>query len=727
MNTAREIVFTLRVAGVPRQAFPVYGNGLAVEFEQESGQQFFRRKMVGELEFIGADYNYLVGLPLDTEVECFAQLRTLHGGTVLGDVFSGHFYLTDCEVDASARSLKVTPSVSDVYGPILDGWENEYNLPRLSPQVVPLTMHRRPVLQVYIPGATAVTCIMGDSSWEQEVDATDRPQDYGFALIPGFTWYRMVSIYGSEAFTAQTGHVSMSFKWDYVHGNDTEKIDGWWLRFFPGIATWELFHDDGDGVTRPYYTGSTSEVVWPMVMTLRPTGLPGHDQDLMLAASRGLELYGRLITDRKEYGGTTAQRIPSDDFVGKNLNYRYCLGYDIGGGSNFRIEQTLSETPTEWGMSPGGQYYVRPTFAPSEGVSNCVPLARSMWDEWSVWWLITPTLSGLIDEQWRQEFTLKDSYPLYSVIQCLLREIGSEVTFLPDADHSAFLYGAGDPELSYYAKLFITPKSNVVSSDYQDPAQRGKITLRQVFEMLRDCFRCFWYVDSANRLRIEHVSFFMRGRQSSGTPNVGVDLTTQRYTRSGLAVATGQASYKYDKPDTYERLQFGWMDDVTEHFDGTLQILSGFVQKGKTEEVTVMNFSSDVDYILANPSDVSKDGFVLLGASPKVGGGWEVPFVDVADVFSQNHIILQNGYLSFAWLMRYYLYDLPAPRVEHDGREYTALGVRRLRNGEVTFPAPWVPDVLELIRTNLGDGMVRKLTYTLLDMSAKANLYFENQ
>ena len=64
------------------------------------------------------------------------------------------------------------------------------------------------------------------------------------------------------------------------------------------------------------------------------------------------------------------------------------------------------------------------------------------------------------------------------------------------------------------------------------------------------------------------------------------------------------------------RYQFGWMDDVTQLFDGfPIDIVSKYVNPDNIENVEIAKFTSDVDYILLNPGEISKDGFVLMAAT----------------------------------------------------------------------------------------------------------------
>ena len=158
--------------------------------------------------------------------------------------------------------------------------------------------------------------------------------------------------------------------------------------------------------------------------------------------------------------------------------------------------------------------------------------------------------------------------------------------------------------------------------------------------MLRDCFRCYWFIDEQNRFRIEHISYFMRGGTYTGQPVVGMDLTKQ-VPHNGKPWAYASNQYEFDKPEMAARYQFGWMDDVTQPFEGfPIDIISKYVNQDNIEEITISDFTSDIDYMLLNPSACSNDGFALL-APVLTDGEYKLPYIQ----FGES--LLQNGYMSF--------------------------------------------------------------------------------
>jgi hypothetical protein len=132
--------------------------------------------------------------------------------------------------------------------------------------------------------------------------------------------------------------------------------------------------------------------------------------------------------------------------------------------------------------------------------------------------------------------------------------------------------------------------------------------------MLRDCFRCYWYI-SDGKLKIEHVYWFNQGLSYTPITNVGADLTTMTNYRTGKTWDYGKNKFTYDKQDLPERYEFSWMEDCSEAFEGyPIDITSNYVTKGNKEQVSISNFNPDVDFVMVNTDAVSDDGFVLMAA-----------------------------------------------------------------------------------------------------------------
>ena len=175
------------------------------------------------------------------------------------------------------------------------------------------------------------------------------------------------------------------------------------------------------------------------------------------------------------------------------------------------------------------------------------------------------------------------------------------------------------------------------------------------------------------------------------------------------------------------RYEFSWMDDCTKVFNGyPIEILSKYVEADKKEDITVSNFTSDIDYMLCNPDNISQDGFAIFAAN-LVDGQYKVPFVSL--MFGNVISELQNGFLAFVNLQpTYWIYDLPARRARINEREIAVKGIERKKKQKVVFPIGQ-DDINPngIIKTFLGNGQISKLSVNLSSRSAEAELKFNTE
>lgn len=804
------------------RVFPIFKDDLSKDYELQSNERFFRAKLSGKLTFEGPDYDWIIAQTFD-----FEFLLTLYishdAGNTWSEYWRGTFWKTDCEFDRDAETVEVTPTVADQYTAVLAGIDKEYNLIDLLPEIVPVRVDKRPMIQVYVPGQTVIGCFLSGMWWEQECESvTNEVQlttKYRFAKNNSV---RICDVSGQmtpqlpELFTlSNPGLSSLGSMTDGTYTISIQRTGNQENLY----NLWQISRNSDGTVLWAASQYGTNEPEIPYSITLQPVSGSGATGNVVLDF-RDVAVYARYVLDVEKLGNLNTYQIPTDDLVPDNRNYRRVIGYS---GNNIYFSTRLSTTPTKWGIYQPGQYYMPPYML---GNSEFFPVSRGAWGRVSIWFLFN-LVDTLAEKQARAEFILRDAYPLSSVISVLLAQIAPDVTHQPTEEFSQFLYGTPyvNPEKQ---TLFITPKSNVISANYDQPAQKAPITLRNVLDMLRDCFRCYWFVDEQNRFRIEHVRYFMNGGAYTGTPEIGENLTVQTVPASGKPWAFARDRYNFDKPDTASRYQFRWMDAVTELFEGApIDIVSKYVDPENIENIDVSKFTSDIDYILLNPADISKDGFVLLAGefleiisgqssstsvtasspyilpvsglvsddtinlsvlvTPSASNIMEIHFLDSSNnvlsriaaisistaqqytfdsvpvpagaekirfrvlsftgsvsvrVLSLNRgyklpyvdffrngasHILQNAYVAFVYLQRYYLYDLPAPIYKIDGTQYYANGVKKLKTQTLTFPALYDPDLYKYVRTNLGNGIIQKMSVNLSSRNVNITLKHDTQ
>ena len=702
--------FELNINGTQQQAFPDYQESLSKDYALESQEQFYRAKLNGELIFKGNDFARIVSAAFDTEFILIISISYDYGAT-WAEYWRGSFWKTDCKFDEDSGTARVNPGTKDRYTDVLAGLDKEYNLIDLTPEISPVKADKRPLIQIYVPGESVVSCFLSGMWWEQECEAVTNTSlltgTYHFGLKDD---YRVVECLGNtypplptafigsrpaminQSYTLINGNYTFSYAISTYGSNRYQKI---YSIYESSILCWQAT-----------IISNTATIV-PETVYLEPVGSASGTVQLNI---KDVSIYGRLITDVSSFGNVSFPTIPTDDIVPNNRNYHYVTPFTQ---FDIAISGELWTVPTQWGLYQPGKYYQFPDFN-----HNYYPVARTTWGATSLW-----IVDGyyVAETTYRKQFTIRDAYPLASVISVLLGQIAPGISHADTVGYSQFLYGT-NPLNGLTLTPIITPKSNVIFTNYDQPAQKAMITLRQVLDMLRDCFRCYWFIDEQSRFRIEHISYFMRGGSYSTAQAVGIDLTTETVPRNGKAWDFGRNQYEFDKMEMPERYQFGWMDEATQLFEGyPIEIISGFVEQGNIQNIQIGHFSSDIDYILLQPGEISREGFVLMQAD-YINSEYVLPYYQIG--VNQE---LQNGYVAFVYLQSYYAYDMPARSYKINGATMTAAGVKKLKKQTLRFPVIMEPDLYHLIKTKIGNGMIEKMSVNLCSRTANTTLKYDTE
>lgn len=716
----------------PYIVHPNYKDDLAKEYELETNQRFYRAKLSGKLSFIRDDYDYINNKPFDTTFLLLIE-KSNDGGKTWTSYYSGQFMKTDCTFIDYDKKVTVQPDTIDEYNDVLAGLEKEYNLITLAPSIQRITINKRPLIQIYVPGDSVVSCFLGGTNWEQDANATTDQnaliQTYRFALCNILKEIQITS-HGSPAVIAglYIGRMATGASADVFEGKLYSELNVNYYIYVSqqrfsggvpfGIAGVEI-RRQSDDVAMFRYLKVTQEPFDTLEFDL--TAVEGSGATgTMHADMKSYNIYARYLCDVEKINDLNTYLLPADDIVDNNRNYRRAIGYAIDVAF---ISNNFSDTPTEWGLADNGKY-----FAPPYSIygQTFYPIARSTWRYASLWFGFY-LMDWILEEQARKAYTLRDAFPVASCISVLLNQIAPGIKHEATAEYSQFLYGSSNPISGLTFRLLVSQKTNIINGEYQQPAQKAPTTLQQFTNMLRDCFKCYWYIDGG-KFKIEHIQFFKNGGSYGGGAIISRDLTKEINLRNGLPWAFNTSEYSFDKVDLAERYQFEWMDDVTAAFEGLpIQVISKYVTPGKVEEINISNFTSDIDMMLLNPGNMSSDGFALFAAVPPTSGSqWILPFT--RQTINGVEYFLQNGYLAFINLQSpYWLYDLPARRVSINGSEVYARGIERKKKQTFSFPANDDPNPMQLIKTYIGNGQVDKLSVNLCSRSIKTTLKYDTE
>lgn len=698
------------------------------KYAKESGQEFFRISLDGKINLFGSDYEIISQSNIEDQL-IFIVDKYNNTSKKWVEYYRGEFSKTDCKFDHDKKKCELKTTAVDGYTEVMSKYENTYDLIKLAPEISKINLHKRSLMQVYISGANSISNFFGGIYWEDDVNEAIDDYDtlvnkYYFSYIKaGNEFYvRGAGISDVNGVYAGTnGYWSCWNGYTCYMGTDTpmtkayiyikRNSDGAVL--YQSVKQW-MFTNAGN-----CYIGREN---------IEMVNVSNPSDKFTIESPFLYHIYQRLLCDvdtiSDSEGVKNTYNLPSDDFVTDNRNYKKCIG--LTGGLFFCTSRAVTE-PTKYGLNGYGQYFTNEFIPASAGIGRPLPISKNSWANASLWY-VYDSYYEYFEERLRKQYTLKDSYSIGAAIKAILKKIDPNITHEPTSEYSQFLYGSSNPLGMERFYVYITQKTNILKGDYDRPAQKAEASLEELMKMLRDCFRCYWYIED-NKFKIEHIYFFMNGGSYSGKSNYQLDFTKLTDQFNKKLSSYFQSEIEYDKSDLNQRYEFAWMDDVTDLFGGnTIDVKSNYIQKDKTEEINIGQFSSDVDYMLFNPSNFSEDGFALL-CPVKNGSTLELPIITVNGLVDENKdiytAVAQNWYASWIYLQNFYLWDMPAYSIESNVLNYLyARDIKKCMKHTIEFPTEEDLDELELIKTAFGNGKIDEISISLDTRMTKVNLLY---
>ena len=703
------------------------------KYAKESGQEFFRISLDGKINLFGTDYEIVNQSNIEDQL-VFIIDKYSSTSKKWVEYYRGEFSKTDCKFDHDKKKCELKTTAVDGYTEVMNKYENTYDLIKLAPEISKINLHKCSLMQVYVRGANSITNFFGGTYWEDDVNESI---DDNAALINNFYFSYIKS--GNEFYIGNSNEAGVNgvyagtngyySNWNgytcYLEKNPDAQPPFTDVSYFimikrnsdnkviyksetaVNIDDETLFSEDRD-YTNDKHLRYTSKLI----------DVENAKNSCTISNLFTYRIYRRLLCDvdtvEDSEGVKNTYDLPSDDFVTDNRNYKKCIG--LKGGLFFCTSRAVDE-PTKYGLNDYGQYFT----------NQFIPSSTGSWANASLWY-VYDSFYEYFEEKLRKQYVLKDSYSIGAAIKAILKKIDPTLSHEPTAEYSQFLYGTTNPLGLARFYVYITQKTNILKGDYDQPAQKAETSLEELMKMLCDCFRCYWYIED-NKFKIEHVYFFMNGGSYSSRSSYQLDFTKLTDQFNKKLSSYFQSEVEFEKSDLNQRYEFAWMDDVTDLFGGvTIDVKSNYIQKDKTEEINIGQFSSDVDYMLFNPTNFSEDGFALL-CPVKNGSLLELPILTIDGLIDENgnsyKAIAQNWYASWIYLQNMYMWDMPASNLESNviGNIYTR-DIKKCMKHTIEFPTEEDLDELELIKTSFGNGKIDEMSISLDTRMAKVNLLY---
>lgn len=712
---------------------PKVDDSTAIDFSQESGEMFYRGKINGSLAFRfefddilskGFNYEHIVVLQwYDADNDEWKE------------VWKGRFALTDCEIDYDTKTITVQPTTLDRYTEILNHLEDEYNLVKLAAQQQSVGIQIRPLMQFYSLNDSKIVNLIGGNMWEASCDTTGASTietDYHFRMIQENLAFWLSFDNTVPNADLQNKTILMSGTPDY---SGTPRVFDMTGQYWDGSSYTTLtlrcqivLYSDETQFALYWPSGGGWEVN-PFVVAIferdEAGTSPAITQYSYLSDSNAQwdKIYFRMLLNAEgsTYHGQPLFDLSTNDMAGTNLNYNKISQI---APVNVIFYQNTQSAPTEWGLSYNDEYFLKPA-------GQFIPIGQGLWKYVSVWGSILVPYYTFDDAI--KTVKIRDCYKLPSVITRLFQKAG----LTPQYFISRVLNGGND----YVGEPFylcITPRSNVISSYYDTPAQNAPITLTKILMMLKQTYQIYWHIDANGNIHFEHVSYYDNGyNYTEDAPGLLVDLESELHTNTKNNKVFGQNQVKFDKQDMPQQIKFSWEDAQTPPFEGyAIKMLDKYVNQGNTEENAIGAFDSDVDFVLASPNDVSKDGMFLF-ACPVIGGAihWNLNIQDFTikdETGFEYDVSIQNADAAF-WKIHqsFWRYALPCENVNINNEDTTAITTGRFKVQSVEFADVIMADILKdidscnkVLRTQQGDGHIKSISINLNSLVAKGDLLF---
>ena len=729
----KDLSIKLKINGVYTQedVHPVFGDDIKINISREENQIFRREKIEGTFKFVNKDFDLIYECSIFTKftLEIYRE-----------DVFVGsaNFIRTDCEFNLDDKICSVKLTTKDIYEKILNGYDNKYNIVKLAPKRESVTLTKRAILQFYVRGESVVTNVVGGVHYEQSCkevyDGNELKTTYHFGGYLPLSYIYINKVIDVTAPTDILGRYFIDTSTAggaaiiYVNKeNPRYRIQLTYL-----VSEWVLLLIDSSTDKTLASAGVPNVQSGSQAITFTKSGSSGGDYASGIYNSDG-DLYCRVLLPKSF--NNSYQRDIDNDITDYDSNYPYVGSVSLDKfAPKMKMVVDKSNAPTEWGIDSEGTYFVYPTLNADQQKkgSSPIPIGQSHWERMSSWLLSDDDVSDLVDE-FDTTFVLKDSYPIWSAIAVLLKEIDDTISFEGTQDYSMFLYQSGTMQhiFSYdfpscRNALHITPISNLKKTFYEQAAQKGEISLKQIFDMLRNVYNCYWFIDSEKRLRIEHIVYFKNGNSyTTESPTPTIDVTTKKNLPTGESWGFAQNTVEYETDKCPARYEFKWGDKCTYPFVGEpIDVKDIYLDASRKESVGIENFLADIDYIVSNPAEVSDDLFALYEVQKS---SKKVDILDVRLNDASPKYKIQNPYLSMIVAERfYYPFDLSGWKASAGQYELDVYKTKGIKKQTLSCPLTLAEmRSIGVIRTELGNGTIDKLEAEINTLYAKNTIYYE--
>lgn len=728
MNPIYKYTLGLQLNGLTRtyDVNPSYNDSVAKEYTLQSKECFYRETLSGKLTFQRRDYTIIRNASFET-----LFLLTLYisydGGLTFTEYWNGRFFKTDCTINEDDKTIVVTPTSEDGYVDVLAGIDKEFDLLKLKPELEHVTIRKRSLVQMYIPGESVISCFLSGMYWEQECEAISDEQalqtTYHFALAKnehGIKVYARMLCDKTKVLEQSTYPIPSE---DIVENNrNYRRVISYSfpdsVYFWSGTSSMPTEW----GIKQPgvYYTMPSYSPPSGLPTAFYPIGRTHWgDYSIWFAFS----MYDPTIEESARRAYVMRNAIPLQSAISVLLR-EIAPGITFGATSEyskflFDNLNPISGRKMSLFITPKSNILAGDYTQPAQKA----PITLRM---------LTDMLRNCFQAYWHIE------NGKFKIEHISWFKKGGRYTGNPVISHdltSEFVSRNNKPW------AFATSEYNYDKETMPERYQFGWMDEVTGIFMGNPIEIRSKYVNPGNIEEINVANFtsdvdYMLLNPGGCSKDGFALLAAQKNISSIMPVDT---SFVNVPTITYRNIT------ADEEYRGTDCVMSVTFRGSGRVRIVVWQTSS-VDYYIGDydidgeitmeipfkltwPTigfhDLNDSGTIQMRLNG-VGVGYELPFVTYTNPVNNEQTTMQNGLLAFVTLQPdYYKYDLPAYNVMMNGVATTALGIQRKKKQTLRFPLLTDPNPMELIKTYLGNGQVEKISVNLSSRNANTTLMFD--
>lgn len=741
-----------------KECSPVYSK-LLKESEKEADQQYMTSKLNGKVSFFNDDYDFISPL-LNKYIYVLENIAS-------GKRDVAYFTKPDCEIDTLTKKATVNLQTKDIYSLIKAKWATRHNILEALPKTASIKSTKRPVVQLYLLGASTAISFIGNNFIETEVSekktSLDDVHSFGF-WTADILWEIEIKncpiqeANGLYVGNAGSGVLSLSTNKSYFIQPSS-----------PGTSKFYLAKMEDGTVTRLYESTRTIYQAYVDGGQYWQYGDTRFDMVEVGSAATEVVFSGlppiyyhvtaRVLTDNSYSEAFPLRPVPPSDFVNTGWNYKACINYDVPNPvpadtfMDVYISGKSLEEPTPYGRNDFGTYFIYDLDRGPTTSKPIAPVGKDMWANSSIWVQPNGIYELNILDRLSTEYEIKDCIPISEALRAVIKKTGLPISHEATLEYSAFLYGRvwpgdiGTLQEDRFS-VFISQITNLLKTNYSQAAQKAEVSLKELLDELAILFKCYWFIDSQNRLRIEHISYFLQGGTYNETTHViGADLTTSQDKFNLKKFAYDQQKISFDSSSFASSYKFMWPSIAFEQFNiEKLAFYDSYLTDSEAKEITSNIFASDIIAMTLQPEKFSNDGFALLCPIQVIGEGLQLPITTFkvkkqSNVENLEYLVTTlNGLASWNNLIYFHMWGMPGSHINPQGligrcsdNDTTIVDYptevksveRIVKQENVVFIPTGDIATNSLIKTNIGEGSIEKLSTDIDTNLTTATLKYE--